>query len=146
VATSLFSPDTIAIREQVPSFLAAITESAGLLVAAGLATSDYVQAVVANFEKLGPYFVVAPGIAIAHAAPSADVLRAGMSLLKLNQPVVSGSKTNDPVSLVFTLCTPDSEQHIEALGDFALLMSDEATVNSLLNASAKSVICEILKI
>ena len=146
MATSLFSPDTIAIREQVPSFLAAITESAGLLVAAGLATSDYVQAVVANFEKLGPYFVVAPGIAIAHAAPSADVLRAGMSLLKLNQPVVSGSKTNDPVSLVFTLCTPDSEQHIEALGDFALLMSDEATVNSLLNASAKSVICEILKI
>ena len=146
MATSLFSPDAIAIREQVPSFLAAITESAGLLVAAGLATSDYVQAVVANFEKLGPYFVVAPGIAIAHAAPSADVLRAGMSLLKLNQPVVSGSKTNDPVSLVFTLCTPDSEQHIEALGDFALLMSDSATVNSLLNASAKSVICEILKI
>jgi len=146
VATSLFSADTIAIREQVPSFVAAITESAGLLVSAGLATNNYVQEVVANFKKLGPYFVVAPGIAIAHAAPGVGVLQPGMSLLKLNQTVVSGSKTNDPVSLVFTLCTPDAEQHIEALGDFAQLMSDEATVNSLLNASAKSVICEILKI
>jgi ascorbate PTS system EIIA or EIIAB component len=146
VATSLFSAESIAIREQAPSFLAAIRESAGLLNRAGFATSSYPERVVANLEKLGPYFVVAPGVAIAHAAPGSDVLRPGMSLLKLNQPVLSGARQNDPISLVFSLCTPDAEQHIEALGNFAILMSKPDVVNSLLKASAESVIWEILKI
>jgi ascorbate PTS system EIIA or EIIAB component len=145
VATSLFSSNSIAIREKAPSFLAAIQDSAELLSEAGFTTSDYVHRVLANLETLGPYFVVAPGIAIAHAAPGSDVLKPGMSLLKLNQPVLSGAKENDPVSLIFSLCTPDPEQHVEALGNFAQLMSDPGVVNSLLNASAKSVIWEILK-
>jgi mannitol/fructose-specific phosphotransferase system IIA component (Ntr-type) len=63
----------------------------------------------------------------------------------LNQPVVSGAQENDPVSLIFALCTPDPDQHIELLGDFALIMSDPEIVNSLLKASAESVIQEILQ-
>jgi ascorbate PTS system EIIA or EIIAB component len=146
VATSLFSSKSVACKKQLDSFSEAITEAADLLVLAGFATGDYPQRVRENFEKLGPYFVVAPGIAIAHAGPGADVLMPGMSLIKLEQPVVSGSTANDPVSLVFCLCTPDANQHIEALGEFSILMSDPAVINSLLKASAESVILEILKI
>jgi ascorbate PTS system EIIA or EIIAB component len=144
VRTRLFDPRAIALIESAASFEDAISQSVSLLISAGHAKHDYVTRVLSNYQALGAYFVVAPGIAIAHAHPGDDVLRAGLSLLKVNQPVVSGAVENDPVSLVFSLCTPDSEQHIELLGEFASLMSNSQTVNSLLNASAESVIREIL--
>jgi len=66
-----------------------------------------------------------------------------MALLKLTEPVRSGS-ANDPVSLVFSMCSPNASDHLEMLGDFGELMSTEKVMNSLLNASAQSVIEEIL--
>jgi len=144
VRTNLFAPGSIAPIDSVASFEAALSLSASLLVGAGHANLSYVDRVLENFKRLGPYFVVAPGIAIAHAHPGEDVVSPGLSLLKLNQPVVSGATENDPVSLVFSLCTPNKEAHIELLGEFALLMSDAEIVNSLLRASAESVIREIL--
>lgn len=137
---SLFAPGSIAVIDSAESFSEAIAQSANLLVIAGHARVEYVDRVLANFQKLGPYFAVAPGIAIAHAHPAEDVISPGLSLLKLNSPVSSGATANDPISLVFSLCTPDSEKHIEMLGEFALLMSEQSIVNSLLKASAESVI------
>jgi mannitol/fructose-specific phosphotransferase system IIA component (Ntr-type) len=145
VTNSLFGPESISVVESLKDFSQAITLSAELLVAGGHAAPSYVTRVVENYQKLGPYFVVAPQIAIAHAAPSDDVFSPGLSLLKLNNQVDSGDSAGSPVSLVFSLCTPDRDQHIEMLGDFALLMSREGIVNSLLKASAESVIREILE-
>jgi ascorbate PTS system EIIA or EIIAB component len=145
VKTSPINPAAIAVVESVNDFAEAIKLASQLLVTSGHAQAPYVNRVLENFEKLGPYFVVAPGIAIAHATPGDDVLSPGLSLLKLNQPVVSGAQENDPVSLIFALCTPDSDQHIEMLGEFAQLMSDPGIVNSLLKASAESVIQKILQ-
>ena len=143
---NLFAPGAIEVATSSPSFDAAIADSAGLLVRAGHANSDYVSEVLENLSKFGPYFVVAPSIAIAHAKPSAAVLSAGLALLKLERGVESGSQQNDPVRLVFSLCTPNADQHIDLLSEFARVMSVEGVVNSLLNASAESVIREILSI
>ncbi len=145
MTNSLIGPESISVVEKVENFSRAITVSAELLVAGGHAAPSYVTRVLENYQKLGPYFVVAPHIAIAHAAPSADVFSPGLSLLKLNHEVDSGDSAGSPVSLVFSLCTPDRDQHIELLGDFAALMSREGIVNSLLKASAESVIREILE-
>jgi PTS system ascorbate-specific IIA component len=83
---------------------------------------------------LGPYFVIAPGIALAHAAPSRACLETGFALLRLDQPVFSGS-SNDPVRLLFAFCAVDSSSHIELLGEFSRTMSEPEKVNLLLNAS-----------
>ena len=142
---NLFAAEAIELRHEVSSFSEAVEGSASLLVAAGHAQPTYVDEVLANLRRLGPYFVVAPGIAIAHAAPSQSVLSPGLSLLKLERPVVSGAEENDPVTLVFSLCTPTPDQHIELLSEFARVMTGEGVVNSLLNASAESVIREIFE-
>lgn len=142
--TNLISRQAISLSPRVESFASALEISAGLLVAAGHANQSYVGRVLESYQRLGPYFVVAPSIAIAHAAPGDDVLSPGLSLLKLDEGIESGVTQNDPVQLVFSLCTPDRDQHIELLGEFAGLMSNQAIVNSLLKASAESVIWEIL--
>ena len=142
--TNLISIQAISLGSRVESFQSALEISTGLLVSAGHANQSYVGRVLTSYKKLGPYFVVAPQIAIAHAAPGDDVFSPGLSLLKLDEGVASGVTEHDPVRLVFSLCTPDRHQHIEMLGEFARLMSDQEIVNSLLNASAESVIWEIL--
>lgn len=144
--TSLFSKGAISLAPSSDSFRNAVSDSVGLLVAAGHAKPQYVDMVIQNLERLGPYFVVAPHIAIAHATGTGAVLSPGLSLLKLQQGVVSGAGENDPVHLVFSLCTPNDSDHIDLLSEFATVMSGQGVVNSLLNASAESVIREILEI
>lgn len=138
-----FGPSSIDISTEKLSWLEALERSVNLLVESGRTKPKYFEQVFASTQKLGPYFVVAPGIAIAHAAPSSAVLETGFALLKLEKPVASGS-INDPVSLLFSFASVDSESHIELLGEFANMMSTPGKVNLLLNASAIGEIRDIL--
>jgi ascorbate PTS system EIIA or EIIAB component len=97
----------------------AVTAAGNLLVATGAATAAYVEAIVRAVDEMGPYIVLAPGIALAHARPEDGGTAVGFSLVKLADPVEFGSKENDPVDLVFAFATPDKEQHVTALSALA---------------------------
>lgn len=85
-------------------------------------------------ETHGPYFVLAPGIALAHSKPSEHVISTGLSLVTLAEPVVFQNEANDPVKLVIGMCALDHDSHLEMLKELSSLLSDVQTVNSLLNA------------
>jgi PTS system ascorbate-specific IIA component len=87
------------------------------------------------FEELGPYMVIAPGIALAHARPSNAVLETGLSLVTLTEPVEFGSQSNDPVSLVIGLAAKDHDSHIDLLAALSELLADDQKVKLLLNAT-----------
>ena len=140
---SYFGAGSIVAQDTSPSFADAVSQSVSLLVASGKAQLSYVDEVLESLKTLGPYFVIAPGLALAHAKPSDSVLAPGMALLKLAQPVISGS-ANDPVSLVFSMCSPNASEHMEMLADFGQIMSTDQVMTNLLNASAVSVIEDIL--
>ena len=112
----------------------AIELAGDLLVASGRVTPEYTSSMVNVLETHGPYFVIAPGIALAHAKPSESVLSTGLSLVTLAEPIVFGNEANDPVKLVFGLCAVDHGSHIEMLAELSDLLSDNETVNILLNA------------
>ena len=78
----------------------AIELAGDLLVASGRVTPEYTTAMVEVLDTHGPYFVIAPGIALAHAKPSESVLATGLSLVTLAEPIVFGNEANDPVKLV----------------------------------------------
>jgi mannitol/fructose-specific phosphotransferase system IIA component (Ntr-type) len=139
VLTSFFGPNSVRIHSEPITFESAVAGAVDLLVQDGRAQADYQAQVLASLASLGPYFVVAPGIALAHAAPSEAVIEPGFALLKLEQGAISGSG-NDPVQLVFAFCSPNNSAHIEMLGSFANWISNPGQVNLLLNASAESVI------
>ena len=114
-------------------------ELAGLgLVESSKATSDYTKEMIQAFEELGPYMVIAPGIALAHGRPSESVLATGLSLVTLSTPVVFGSTANDPVSLVIGLAAVDHDSHIDLMAALSELLMSEDTVNLLLNATNES--------
>ena len=114
-------------------------ELAGLgLVESSRTTSAYTNEMIQAFEELGPYMVIAPGIALAHGRPSESVLETGLSLVTLSTPVVFGSTANDPVSLVIGLAAVDHDSHIDLMAALSELLMSEDAVNFLLKATNES--------
>ena len=75
----------------------------------------YTDQMIETVEKMGPYIVIAPGLALAHSRPSEAVLKTGLSWVRLSTPVKFGNKANDPVSLVIGLAGHDENEHITVM-------------------------------
>ena len=135
ILADAFGEGSILLKGSVEHRSAAIELAGELLVASGRATTEYVASMLEAVEKFGPYIVIAPGIALAHGKPSADVIETGLSLLVLENAIEFQHSQNDPVQLVFGLAATDHESHIELMSELAQFLSDQDSVNSLLTCS-----------
>lgn len=115
----------------------AIRKAAAPLIAQGNITSGYVQEMLDAFDTYGPYFVLAPGMAFAHAKPSPNVLKTGLSLITLKDAVTFGHAQNDPVFLVCVIASRDPAEHLEQLRKIVNFLGDEQLVKQLREASSE---------
>ncbi|MEN9748655.1 MAG: hypothetical protein RLZZ603_1347 [Actinomycetota bacterium] len=122
----------------------AVRLSGEALVASGRTTPAYTQAMVDAVIELGPYLVIAPGLAMPHARPNDSVLQTGMSLVVLSEPVSFGHGKNDPVHVLFGLAALDHDRHLELLSEFAAKASIDGFVNSLLTCANEAEIRALL--
>ncbi|MFI0816502.1 PTS sugar transporter subunit IIA [Streptomyces sp. NPDC021098] len=122
----------------------AIAVAGGLMVDAGFTTAEYTAEMIAGVEENGPYIVVAPGVAFAHARPSPAVRATGMSWVRLAEPVAFGHETNDPVTLVVALAATDSGAHTAAMASLARLLGDPATADALAAAPTPEALRAVL--
>ena len=141
--SKMLTNETIALGLRVHDWQQAVREAGSLLVKAGGAEWRYIEAMVQMVEEMGPYIVIAPGVALPHARPEDGVKKACMSLITLEPPVEFGNEYNDPVELVVAFGTTDNEAHIEALAALARLLGDSSILESLKRASSPG---EILKL
>jgi len=132
-----FGKGSILLNQTAADWQAAVRLAGDGLVASGCTTSAYTDAMIATIEDLGPYVVIAPGLAMPHARPGDSVLHTGMSLVTLAEPVDFGS-SNDPVKVVFALAARDHDRHLELLSEFAGKASETEFVNSLLSCQTEA--------
>jgi PTS system ascorbate-specific IIA component len=102
----------------------AVRAACRLLVEEGAAESRYVDRCIATVEELGPYMVVAPGVALAHARPEDGAVALGITVATLRTPVEFGHADNDPVDVVFAFGSPDRDQHVGLLGALARRLTE----------------------
>ncbi|HET6818071.1 MAG TPA: PTS sugar transporter subunit IIA [Mycobacteriales bacterium] len=114
MASGVGTSTCVAAQVHVPAgdWAAAVTAAAQLLCDAGAVSEHYVERCVEIVHDHGPYIVVAPGIAIAHARPEDGAHELGLSSVSLAAPVRFGHPGNDPVSLVFAFSSPDRDAHV----------------------------------
>jgi len=115
-----------------------------LMSESGTSTGEYTAEMIGNVEENGPYIVIAPGFALAHARPSPAVLRTGMSWVRLARPVEFGHESNDPVDLVVGLAAKDKGAHQAALAELARLLADPGTVQALKEAPTAEALRAVL--
>ncbi|MCS6963222.1 PTS sugar transporter subunit IIA [Thermoflexus sp.] len=148
------SPDLLnllpesAIRVNVPAenWREAIRACGEVLAATGAVDPAYIDQMIAVVEELGPYIVIAPGIALAHARPSPAVHRVGFSWIFLEHPVPFGHAENDPVRMVIGLAAPDPQSHVQALATLAELLADEACRAQLLQADTPAEVRRVVRL
>lgn len=100
---------TFALQEKAQTWQQAVKKSVDLLVACDCAKECYYDAILNSVKEYGPYFVIAPGIAMPHARPEQGALKIGFSLVTLAQPLKFGNEVNDPVDLILCITAPDKE-------------------------------------
>lgn len=128
--------EAIQLQIQVENWEAAVRTGGELLVQCGYCESRYVDAMIAAVHDMGPYMVMAPGIALAHARPEDGMLKPGMSIVNLKNPVEFGSEENDPVYLVISFGGVDKEGHVEMLRALAQFLMDESHQDLLKTATS----------
>lgn len=111
----------------------AIRISVAPLVEQGFVKSCYSDAIIANVEKLGAYFLLAPGVAMPHARPEQGIIDTQISLTLFREPVRFIGKEED-TSLFITLAAADNEKHIDAMSAIAAALADETKIDKLCNA------------
>jgi PTS system ascorbate-specific IIA component len=142
--SDLLPPEAIRLGVPASDWREAIVACGEALVAAGTTTPAYTAEMISTVEQLGPYIVIAPGIALAHARPSAAVLRPGLAWVTLAAPVPFGHRDNDPVVLVVGLAAPDASSHVRALATLASLLEDPTRRQALLAARSADEVREII--
>jgi mannitol/fructose-specific phosphotransferase system IIA component (Ntr-type) len=113
-------------------------------VDSGGAEERYIEAMIAMVEEIGPYIVIAPGVALPHARPEDGVKRPCLSLLTLDPAIEFGNEHNDPVSLVIAFGAPENEKHLDALRDVARLLEDSERLERLRSAASADEVLEVV--
>lgn len=111
----LLDSSLVQLDVTVDSWQSAIRCAAEPLVKNKFVTKEYPERVIEIAEKDGPYIVIAPHIALSHAAVSDGALKNGLGLTVLTEPVKFGNKVNDPVSIVFTLSSVGDDIHLSQM-------------------------------
>ncbi|MDR2217785.1 PTS ascorbate transporter subunit IIA [Yokenella regensburgei] len=129
---SLIENRSIQLQADAGSWQEAVKLGVDLLVAADVVEPRYYQAILDGVARFGPYFVIAPGLAMPHGRPEEGVKKNGFALVTLKTPLVFNHEENDPVDILITLAAVDARSHQEeGIMQIVNLFEDEANFDRL---------------
>ena len=142
--TELITPEMIQICDEVADWETAIRTAAKPLVASRKIEDRYADAMIEKVKQYGPFIHIGKGIALPHARPEDGVKALGMSLLKVENPVLLLDDEKHAVQLFVCLAAVDNEAHLRALSSLTKLLSNKENLDDLLAATTKEEITTIL--
>ena len=114
----------------------AIKISCQLLIDKDIITEGYVDEIIENVVKHGPYIVIADQIAMPHAAADSPGIKGtAIAFTKFPEAVYfkdTESGDDIPATLFFTLAAENADAHLENITNLMDLLLDEEAVEALL--------------
>lgn len=126
-----FLKGNMTIVENVSSWEEALKIGAKSLVDNKNIEERYVQAIIDNVYKYGPYIVLTDGVAMPHSRPEEGVLKKGMSFLKVKNGV-DFYQTEGKVYLFFTLAAENADGHQDAIAELAEFLGDDEKLEKMI--------------
>ncbi|QAS51520.1 BglG family transcription antiterminator [Halobacillus litoralis] len=126
----LLPTDHISLEKSVQSWEEAIRIASMPLVSKGYVEEHYVEAMIQ--QNRDPYIVIAPHLAIPHAAPENGVNKVGMSLLKIEEGVTFTEE--ETVHIIVVIAAVDKRKHMHALMQLMNLAGSEEDRNRIIES------------
>lgn len=135
--------DGVQLGAAAADWRAAVRLAGDGLARTGAAQASYADEMIRMIDEHGPYVVIAPGLALAHARPGPEVLRDGLSVVTLAEPVEFGHPHNDPVRVVLGLAAGYAT-HLSVVAALANVFNDTDAVAALAGAGSAAEVRAIL--
>lgn len=143
INNNIILTENINLKATAKDWIEAMRLSGQLLVNSNYITEGYIDLTIKTVEEFGPYIVIIPGLALSHSRPDENVLKTGISLLTLSEPVHFNCE-NDPVDIVITLAAVDNNDHIGLLSKLSDYLSEEENMNFIRNCSDSEEMASVL--
>lgn len=127
----LIRDDQIQLKRTAENWRDTIQISAKPLLEENYISQSYIQAMINSLEEYGPYIVIGPSVALAHARPEDGVNKLGISITTLKKPVYFGNPENDPVRIIFCLAAIDNYSHLNVMKAIVQLINEPERVKKL---------------
>lgn len=129
----LLKKENVQICEDACDWREAIRISVFPLENGGYVNEEYKDGIIGNLEKFGPYILIAEHIALPHARPEQGAIESQVSITLFRKDIAF-DKEGSTARLFVTLAAKDNESHLEALMKISELLSDEETVEKILES------------
>lgn len=120
---SLIENNSILLNQSASNWEEAIKIGTDLLVKAGTIEPRYYDNIVSKIKEMGPYIILAPGLAMPHARPEEGVIKTSFALVTFDTPIYFEGE-DEPVHVMLTLAGSDSDQHMQGLMEITQVLDD----------------------
>lgn len=120
---SLIENHAIKLHQSAANWEEAIKIGTDMLVASGAIEPRYYDNIISKIKEMGPYIILAPGLAMPHARPEEGVIKTAFALVTLKEPVYFDGE-EEPVDVLITLAGSDSDQHMQGLVEITQVLDD----------------------
>lgn len=133
----LLNEEIVDVNIKADNWEEAVIEAGKLLLKSEKIEERYIEAMIKTVKEMGPYIVMAPGIAMPHGRPDSGVLELGISVISLENGINFGSSEFDPVKLIFAICAKENKSHIELLQDLSYILDDDDLLEEVKKCTSK---------
>lgn len=120
---ALIENNSIKLNQSAQNWEEAIKLGTDMLIASGAIEPRYYDNIVNKVKEMGPYIILAPGLAMPHARPEEGVIKTSFALVTLKEPIYFDGD-DEPVYVLVTLAGSDSDQHMQGLMEITQVLDD----------------------
>ncbi|MDD3049035.1 MAG: PTS sugar transporter subunit IIA [Bacilli bacterium] len=132
----------VQIVQKVNDWVDAIHVAVTPLVEQGYCELRYIDGIIRNTEKFGPYYVLCENLALLHANSSDGVISKQIAITVLKEPVKFKPDGFD-VRILVTLAAEDSESHMSAMRAISNIFLNENSIQKVLDATSTKEIYDL---
>lgn len=135
----LLKLENVRIISSVSNWQEAVRVSVTPLIEQGYCEDRYIEGIIENTFKYGPYYVLCENMALIHAEASKGVNRTQVAITVLQKPIKFKQGGLD-VRVLIALGAADAKAHLNVMQAISNIFNNEKKVRTILQASSPDVI------
>lgn len=142
----IFKKEFIQFVDSVSDWKEAIKLASAPLIENENVERNFVNKLISETERLGPYYILAKDLALAHISPDKSIKKNGISLLYLNKEINFKNDLSGNVKFLFILAAVDGDSHLDILKELSLSFGNKEFYRKFYKVKTFEDIIELTKI